>query len=406
MTYTPSKKILERYADVLVNFALGGGRGVKKGETVFLTISEDAKPLLAPLREAIWKSGGNIILNYHPSEDERYLSAADFYRFADKDQLSFFPRKYFKGLVDDIDHQLTILSTSDPKARAGVRPEKLMAHRKSYRPFMDWRDEKENSGKFSWTLALYGTPAMAKEAGLTLVEYWGQIINACFLDKKNPIAEWKKVFKQIDATLKKLNSLPIKRLHVEGPEINLWIKLGEKRKWLGGRGANIPSFEIFTSPDWRGTEGFVRFDQPLYFSGNLIKGIELEFKKGEIITAKAKENEKFLKEMIRTDVGAKRVGEFSLTDKRLSRITKFMAETLYDENVGGENGNTHIAIGKSYQDAFAGNPDKKSKGFWKKLGFNDSAIHNDIVSTTPRTVTAYLTNGKEKVIYTDGMFTM
>jgi aminopeptidase len=54
--------------------------------------------------------------------------------------------------------------------------------------------------------------------------------------------------------------------------------------------------------------------------------------------------------MLATDEGASQIGEYSLTDKRLSRITKFMAETLFDENMGGEFGNTHMAVGRSYHD--------------------------------------------------------
>jgi aminopeptidase len=101
---------------------------------------------------------------------------------------------------------------------------------------------------------------------------------------------------------------------------------------------------------------------------------------------------------------ADKVGEFSLTDRRFSRITKFMAETLYDENVGGPFGNTHIALGKSYHDCYAGDPGGVAAAEWERLGFNESSVHTDIVSTTDRTVTATLRDGTEQVIYTGGEF--
>ena len=134
-----------------------------------------------------------------------------------------------------------------------------------------------------------------------------------------------------------------------------------------------------------------------------MKGVELKFKKGLVVEAKAKQNEKLLKQLISVP-GGNRIGEYSLTDKRFSRITKFMAETLFDENIGGPNGNTHLAIGSSYHDCYNGNPAKLKKKDWAKLGFNDSAVHQDMISTRPRTVTAHLKNGKTKVIYKDGMF--
>jgi len=244
---------------------------------------------------------------------------------------------------------------------------------------------------------------MAEEAGLSERAYWNQIIKACFLKEKDPVKKWQQIQKKINTLLTKINKLDIEWLHIEGEDVNLKIKLGEKRRFIGGRGANIPSFEIFTSPDWRGTTGWIRFNQPLYRYGNLIKGIELWFEKGKVIKAKARKGEKVLKEMIATS-GADKVGEFSLTDKKFSQITKFMAETLYDENMGGRYGNTHIALGKSYHDCYDGDSSKVTKSGWKKLGFNDSSVHTDIISTTDRTVTATLNNGKQKVIYKKGQF--
>jgi aminopeptidase len=81
-----------------------------------------------------------------------------------------------------------------------------------------------------------------------------------------------------------------------------------------------------------------------------------------------------------------------------------MASTLYDENRGGPNGNFHIALGQAYADAFTGDPATLSKRDWARLGYNTSSIHTDVISTTPRTVTATTPNGKTKVIYRDGEF--
>ncbi len=122
-----------------------------------------------------------------------------------------------------------------------------------------------------------------------------------------------------------------------------------------------------------------------------------------MIKATATENEKLLKEMI-AQKDADKAGEFSLTDRRLSRITKFMGETLYDENVGGPFGNTHIALGMAYKDAYTGDVANTTQEAWERLGYNDSVIHTDMMSTTDRTVTATLQDGSEKVIYRNGEF--
>jgi aminopeptidase len=105
--------------------------------------------------------------------------------------------------------------------------------------------------------------------------------------------------------------------------------------------------------------------------------------------------------------GGNKLGEFSLTDARLSKITKFMAEILYDENTGGKYGNTHVALGSAFRDCYNKKTDPNwKKSDWEKLGFNSSVVHSDVISTTDRTVTATLADGKTKVIYEKGQFTI
>ncbi len=412
MSYTPSDTVLKKYADVLINFALGGGKGIKKGEVVRVSASESCKPLYIAVCNAVVDAGGHVLAHYGPDDEHgdkrRNISVSRyFYEHATEEQLKFFPAKYLKGLVDQIDHSVFLLAEKDPHALKGVDGKKIMMRGQALKPFMDWRHEKEWKGKFTWTIALYGTPAMAKEAGLSEKEYWDQIIKACFLNEKNPIAKWKSVYRDIEKYRSRLNKLSpkIDRLHAFGEDMDIWYTLGEKRAWHAGSGRNIPSFEIFTSPDWRGTNGWIRINQPLYRYSNKITGIQLWFKDGLVVKSSAKTNEKLLKEMIATK-NADKIGEYSLTDKRHSRITKFMAETLFDENMGGPYGNSHIALGMSYRDTYAGDVSKLTTKEAERLGFNDSSVHTDVVSTTDRTVTAHLKDGSTKVIYTDGQFVL
>ncbi len=410
--FVPSEKILKKYANVLVNFALGMGKGIKKGDVVRLSANESAKPLFMAVCNAIVDAGGHVLSHYAPDEENGDMrrnasTSRYFYQHASKAQLEFFPAKYLRGVVDQMDHSLYLLADKDMHLMDGIDPKKMMTRGMAMKPFTDWRHEKEWKGKFTWSIAMYGTPAMAKEAGLSEKEYWNQIIKACFLDYENPIKRWKEVYAEIEKYKNRLNALTpkIDRLHAVGPDMDLWIRVGEKRNWLAGRGVNMPSFEIFTSPDWRGTEGWIKLNQPLYRYGSKITGIELEFKNGKVVKSKAKTNEKLLKEMIATP-GADRLGEYSLTDKRHSRITRFMAETLYDENVGGPYGNTHIALGMSYRDTFRGDVSKLTTKQAEALGFNDSSVHTDVISTTRRTVTAHLKDGSTKTIYKDGQFVL
>ncbi len=104
-----------------------------------------------------------------------------------------------------MDHSLYILADKDMHLMDGIDPKKIMARGLAMKPFMDWRNKKQQNGKFTWSICMYGTPAMAKEAGLSEKEYWNQIIKACYLDKPNPIKEWKKLYKEIEMYKQKLN---------------------------------------------------------------------------------------------------------------------------------------------------------------------------------------------------------
>lgn len=397
--FTPSPKILKNYAKVMVDFALGKGAGIKKGEVVYLVYDLEAKPLALAVYQRILEKGAHPIVK---SADEDFEKV--FFEKATDDQLKFTPKKYLKSLVDTIDHRLYLIAPSDPFLLKNIDPKKIILANFSRQILKKWILEKEDKGKLTWSLCLYGTPGLAKEAGLSIEEFWGEIIKACFLDKDDPILFWRDVFLKINDLIKKMNQLPVEKFHIISKDTDFYILLGEKRIWRGGRGANIPSFEIFTSPDWRGTEGKIYFNYPLYRYGNLIEEIYLEFKEGKVIKAKAKKNEKLLQQIIFKQENADKVGEFSLTDKRFSRISKFMANTLYDENFGGNFGNCHIALGSSYHDCFSSDKKKMKKKDWEKLGFNDSIEHCDIINTQKKEVYAILKNGVKKLIYKDGIF--
>ena len=397
--YTPSPEILDKYAQVLVNFALNSGEGVKPGDVVLVQIPEAAKPFYVPLRNTILKAGANPIMQYLADG----VSPEQVYELASDEQLTFFPDKYLRGTIDQIDHRIALIAESDKYALKNVDPKKIFKRSNAMREYFEWMNVKEAAGKYTWTAAMYGTEVMASDVDMSLEEYWAEIIKACFLDEEDPIAKWKEVSGEVFRVQKALNDLHIDSLHVEAEGIDLTVGLGPNRSWMGGSGRNIPSFEVFISPDWRRTNGVISFNQPLYRYGNVIEGIRLEFKDGLVVKATATKNEHILKEMVASK-NADKIGEYSLTDGRLSKITRLMGETLYDENIGGPEGNTHMALGNAYQDSFPGDPSTVTQDQWEEWGYNQSPVHTDIISTAPRTVTATLPDGSTKIIYQAGKF--
>ena len=397
--YTPSQEILEKYADVMVNFALRGWKWINPWDVVFVQISECAKSFYIPLQTAILKAWWHPIMQYRPDGVDR-----NFYEYATDEQLSFSPEAYLKWRIESITHNILVIADSDLHELDGIDPSKMMKRIKANKKLRDLRDKKEREGKFSRTICMYGTEAMAKEAWLELEEYREQIISACFLDHPNPVQKWKEVNAEIHRVKDKLNELKLEYVHVIGPDEDLKLKIWADRLWEAGWGCNIPSFEIFTSPDCRDVNGRIKCNQPLYRYWNLIEGIRLEFKKWKLVKAHADKNDKILQEMVKIE-WMDHLWEFSLTDARVSKITRFMAETLFDENVGWKYGNTHVALWRWFDECYAGDKSKlDNPKFKKSIWLNMSAEHVDVISTAPRRAIWILPNWEEILIYENGNF--
>lgn len=405
-TFIPEPKLIQKYAEVMVNYALGNGRGLKPGETVFLVGQECTKPLFIAIRNEIYRQGGNVLTRYLPDDTYRYGLNRSLIELGTEEQLKHFASNHWQGIASDTQHILFILSEPDIHSMKGLDAKRVGMLSTAASPFMDMRAKQERMGKQTWTLCYYPTESIATEAGTDVETYWKRIVNACHLEDENPVQTWKNLQEKIGRLTQKLNALHIESVHVVGEDVNLHILLGEYRKWLGATGQNIPSYEVYISPDWRGTEGWMRINQPLYYSGTKISGIYLRFEGGIVVEASANENEPLLLEML-AKPNANKVGEFSLTDGDDSAITEFMACTLYDENRGGKYGNTHIAVGNSYRNSFSGDIQAPTETAWEEMGFNHcSQVHTDMVSTSNRTVTATLKDGSKKIIYKDGHFTL
>jgi len=396
-----TKKQLNNYADVMVwamEYARHGGK-FKKYDTVLVRAEIGALPLVEAVYARLLDKKYNATVRFMAPESLQYA----LYTKADDKQLAYIPAGEidFQGALNGL---IALRAPENLTALKNVDPARIGKSAVARKPIKDLLDQTEQAGKFSWTLANFPTEELAKKAGLSLKEYANQVAKACFLNEKNPVAKWQEVMKQIGQIGKWLNGLKMERLHVQSAHMDFEVLLGEKRRFVSGSGCNIPSFEIFTSPDWRGTRGVYFADLSSYRNGNYVKGMRLEFKDGRAVKATAEKGQDFLRKMLAMDRGAAQIGEFSLTDRRFSKIDKFMADILFDENFGGKHGNCHVAIGSSYADTYDGDVRKLDKKLKEKLGYNESALHWDLINTEDKTVHATLKNGKKILIYEKGQF--
>ncbi len=392
---------LERYADELLwGLKTARSERFKKNDIVLVRYDLAALPLAEVLYPRLLEEGFNVLSRLAITENMEQ----SFYRIADVNQLTFkVPGD--AELFSALNGSISLRAPSSITHLSAIDPDKIGKAIVGRKYLSDILDNREAQGQFGWTLCMYPTDELARHADMSREEYADQIVRACFLGRKDPVAQWKEIYKDAQAIKKWLNSMKVKFFHIESDGIDLEVFPGEYRKWIGISGHNIPSFELFLSPDWRGTNGIYYADQPSYRSGNFTRGVRLEFRNGAAVGVDAEEGRDFVRKQLSMDDGANKIGEFSLTDKRFSKIDKFMANTLFDENFGGRNGNCHVAVGASYSDTYVGNPAELTKEKKARLGFNDSALHWDLVNTQDKRVVAFLDTGEKKTIYEKGMFT-
>ncbi|WP_316896993.1 aminopeptidase [Pseudodesulfovibrio indicus] len=391
---------LKKYAETLWwGLSTARTKPYVPGDFVLLRFDTDALPLAEAVFDMLVEKGINPV----PRQNLTSNMELSFYGKSAEEQLTAIPAgdKEFIGGLNGLISLIAPASLTHLQAIDSRRIGKAAVARKFMRDIMEKR---EQSGDFGWTLCIYPTPALAEAAGLSMDEFKAQVVKACYLDDDNPPARWNEIFDEAQKVKAWLNAMDIEHLRIQSEDTDLIVTPGEQRRWLGVSGHNIPSFEIFLSPDWRGTEGVYYADQPSFRSGNFVEGVRLTFEKGIAVKTEAKTGGDFVAKQLTLDEGANRLGEFSLTDRRFSKINAFMANTLFDENFGGPQGNCHVAVGASYADTFSGDQSTLDDALKKALGFNDSALHWDLVNTQQKTVTATLKGGAETVIYKDGEF--
>ncbi len=388
------------YADVLL-WGLKKARTetFKKGDVVMVQFDLPAVELAEFLHGKLLDMGVHVVMR----SGKTTIMEHDFYEKSDEKQLVF-RGSWEKELFKNLNGRIFLHGPTSLTHLADIDPRRIGKVAVAMKPLRDIMRKREEQGKLGWTLCVVPTDELARQAKLTLEQYTEQIIKACYLDQPDPVKAWETVYNDALDIKKWMNDMDVQYYHVASDNIDLKITPGDQRKWIGISGHNIPSFELFISPDWHGTQGTYYANQPSFRSGNYVEGVNLTFHEGVVTEITAEKGESFTEKQLNMDEGARRVGEFSLTDKRFSKIDRFMASTLYDENFGGNSGNCHLAVGASYSDTYDGDPSTLTEESKESLGFNDSALHWDLVNTEPKTVTAHLKSGKNIVVYEDGMF--
>jgi len=393
-----NQEILGKYADLMVNFAAGGGEGVKAGEVVSISYGSGiALPLAIELSRAATKVGALIIDSpFTPGMIHVLLEGGN------EEQVQWLSNSSL-AREEEINHLIQVAPVYPQDEFEGITQEQIRIYSEGKTPIREIRANREAEGNFAWTLCRFPTQEEADLAGISLEKLWEVVIAACYLNELNPVEKWKEIQERIKFNREKLDKLGNVEFQIKNKSTDLTVQVGENRRWNGGSTINMPSFEVWTSPDYRSVNGYVYFNTPRILNGKVLKGVKLVFVNGVVTEATAEEGLEELNGLIGTN-GCNIVGELAFTDKTLSNISDFTANTLYDENMGG----FHLALGRCYPDTYTGDSTNDEELAARGFSGRATPLHVDFVSTEPVQVTAKSlddsTPQKELVIIDDGIF--
>jgi aminopeptidase len=249
-------------------------------------------------------------------------------------------------------------------------------------PYVKEVHETINARSTNWCACVYPTPGWAKQVhaeldgGAALRRLWEQVTHVCRLDEADPLEAWRARVDELDIAAQRLTERRFDALHFEGPGTELTVGLFRSSRWWSAKLsrrdglphlANLPSEEIFTSPDAARVHGFVRATRPLQLSGNVVEDFMVRFENGRAVAFEGK-NAAVLEARAQADEGAARLGEIALVDRsgRIGPLRTTFYETLLDENSA-----SHVALGNGFDFAIEDDAERERK--------NRSAIHVDFM---------------------------
>jgi aminopeptidase len=239
-----------------------------------------------------------------------------------------------------------------------------------------------NERTTNWTIGPCPTPGWAKlvhpELGPeeALATLWREIVHVCRLDEQDPVAAWRERMARLVGVTERLTRARFDALHFEGPGTDLRIGLLPSSNWISAafetidgipHAPNLPSEEVFTTPDPLRADGVVRSTKPLLIGGATVKGLTVRFEGGRAVAIDAEQGAETLREMTSHDDGGTRLGEVALVDGdgRIGPLGTVFYDTLLDENAA-----SHVALGRGF-DFAVGEQDVER--------VNDSLIHIDFM---------------------------
>ena len=377
------KTVMRSYAKLIVRV----GANVQKGQEVRVFASLDQPEFIKMLVEECYKAGASRVTvdwNY----PELTKLAARYMKLRDLSETREWEKARMQDMVDHLPVRIFIES-EDPDGLRGINPKYFKAFAARIKISKPYRDAIDN--KHQWCIAAVPGEAWAKKVHPELSkraaveQLWKDILYTARADGEDPIADWEEHNRDLKARSKYLNDLHLRELRYHSANgTDFKVGLIPTAEFHAGRDTtmqgvvydpNMPTEEVFTSPDRRTAEGIVYATKPLSYQGQLIENFSVRFEKGRAVEVKAEKGQDVLEQIISMDEGCHYLGECALVPKEspIHQSGLLFYNTLFDENAA-----CHLALGFGFDECVKGFENMTKEELYE-IGVNDAGNHTDFM---------------------------
>ncbi len=377
------KTVMRSYAKLIVRV----GANVQKGQEVRVFASLDQPEFIKMLAEECYKAGASrVTVDWNYPEltklSARYMKLRDLSE----------TREWEKARMQDMVEHLPVrifIESEDPDGLRGINPKYFKAFAARIKISKPYRDAIDN--KHQWCIAAVPGEAWAKKVHPELSkraaveQLWKDILYTARADGEDPIADWEEHNRDLKARSKYLNDLHLRELRYHSENgTDFKVGLIPTAEFHAGRDKtmqgvvydpNMPTEEVFTSPDRRTAEGIVYATKPLSYQGQLIENFSVRFEKGRAVEVKAEKGQDVLEQIISMDEGCHYLGECALVPKEspIHQSGLLFYNTLFDENAA-----CHLALGFGFDECVKGFENMTKEELYE-IGVNDAGNHTDFM---------------------------
>jgi aminopeptidase len=390
-----NENLLDRYAELIAGF----GANVQPDQVLAVEGPLEAAPLVRRIARRAYELGARYVdVVYFDAHVKRIRIES-----APDDSLDWVPPWLGRRMLDlgELDAARVVLTPFVPPGLLdGLDPERAGRDRlPTVRELFKVVDDRS----VAWTVSPFPTEAWARvvfpelEPAAAVDALWRDLEHVCRLDEPDPVEAWRRRIDEIWQVASRLDDLDLDALHFVGPGTDLTVGLLPSSRFAKeGGGAttrtgvqhvpNLPTEELFTTPDPERTEGFVASTKPLDVGGSIVRGLRVRFEGGRAVEIGADANAEALRRRCATDEGAARLGEVALVDgqSRIGGLGRTFFNTLLDENAA-----SHVALGDAYSAPIADPADLPR--------INESEIHVDFMIGSDEVSVSGVTRGGDEV---------